>query len=1851
MSDKRFQKTLIATVTGLLLILPLLSVNPAGASSVGSGNEAAIDNALGHDPLGSWRHRDEVAQFYLHKDPDNTIEDPSGTIGGIGGGSAPTMWMDMARPTHQPTSMDSGAGLALEPGETVTFDYEVPNGVTAAIEGDLKIKGFEATFFASETTAATEFDVVVYRLSGGSATEVEDFTLTRAFGPSSPAPTLDEILDDEGLTLSVETFQGSQNVPFPYITLQEGDSIRIDVTPVTTGATLRMDRGTPSHFDVRADSGRVNVWTEDYLGDEADAFPSPYRRKVADDPTKDVPENVDNREVVLFIAQTSAWGAEMMRDDGPGYRHLNNHLSADDNQDNVARPEERNIRILNPGGDDVTDDFEYRQNAALTAPTPPVGQSWMVYRHHLAYPAPTDQDGAPVDAQDNPIQIPSGGTAEDARENWHVPDGNYQMQVFSDQGWVIDHDISIGMTGFDYDLIGFHTHETLLKEPTEFLFSLRNTGRFNDEYGISVPAAGGWRTEISDPLVRLAPNEDETFWVRMTPPDNGGAGDFRVFDVNVVSLASNEVKTIQVNVTLTATERFGVDIFSIEEEVEIRPTLTNHFPATVMNTGNSKQTYVLDTDCECPGWDFRLSSTTIDILSQSIQEVTVIADAPPDAEPGDVFTLELTATQIDNSSVRDRELIPITVFQLDRVYTELLDGSTPTFATRELRNRGANSASNVEFDRDYDQSALYRMRIDNLGDREDTFTLTGSWNPDVGTDLCDQQENLIDSDGDNSGDGVPDGWVFNTDPRLNPGGTYPAQTGFTNGRVTIGATNQGYGVSSSFDDETNDQIQTGFSGIYDVGEVTLGAGDSTYVYFELGYFRTGADARSDDTETCIQVTGAGGAGLITGSGDSSSEAQFDFTLRSANDPTIVRTHSLKGERAGAGGYVERNVYTQAARGVLLEPDIIQPQAGNGTLGGQFQVESLGVVAGNNPTSSVYHLRTTNQAHEYDTLNLRAELPVAAGLAGWTIDLRQGATAGALDVDDLLHDRPQHDSRDDPAGCIRHNSQPALFCTGGVYDEAGIEVEITPPTDAEVGDIVEFEVAVTSDDDATLFDTMQLTARVVGDLDFGLLRHGPQRDLSVDGSAAFPFTIDNTGLQGDEYELEADGPSDWGASLSHSRFFVPGEHQGQAFLAVTPPDDVSVGESASFQVHVTSTANGRSEFANFVATVRATPSLNMTSMPVQGAELLGTSRPGVILPGGELEMQIVLEDLTGSADSVELTIDCDLLPDGWELGFGTPCQNLPAGSTRTTTVAFTETMVPDRNLAVQGLTVVAPDDALGASRLLLAVDAETDDGVSWSHDLGVNLASTFGVVLDAPLGVEQPIAAGGTVTYLLDVTNGGSAVDVIELSAPDLPEGWKVSFDESSPRVRALETVSTIVTVSAPEDANAGDAASLVVFGRSKGDPTKAGEVTLTPRVGFFDLGLQVDSPTGEDVYGAPGETLRYQVRLTNDGTVHDTVQLNLTTPDDQGVNVREKLGQSTVQLAPGQTRHVSLEYTIPKSVQPCFVLRVDVEATSALAEASYNEVAGAKATVLGHVSQDIDDDGIDEFAIDRDREITCFESTSARAGKNVSFEQFSDPSSVGVQLTQPDLVRFLTGEAREAKGLEANSTEPYLLDADGDGRADHLLDSNADGFPDIFWDPDARVSTSLDVAFDVTEDSVQEYFIDVNGNGRLDVWFDLTTGEFGKLIQEFIDGDDPIDYIVDLNGNGVADEGEPILLGKLDGTMLAAQMRDVDGDGVLDLVVDENGDGTPDRFISGKSGKAFRIDASRDYDNDGQNDWAYDSDGDGRLDSYYSPESGRSAAIDTRSEFVRSLQNFWYVGAAFGIVLVLFVVLIAVTRR
>lgn len=1773
MSETRTFRRLLTLVLATLMFAPvLLPAADAGNPNPSPAQAEVIDDDVG-DLGGDWVERTELVPFYLH------------------------------------TTGLTGEAFANAPGDAFTMDLERPRAsISPLAEGptakrsvavgfsDVPVAGDvgEAVFYGN-LTVQDEIPILggeyVLYLSGVTA----GARATAEFWSVDPEGNLDDELRKVNLVPDFDASTGAGDIPTatPYrgsfsfeqvdgFVLPEGWSIAVavameSVAPIGTPAVLHMDTSQyDSRLTLTTRSVGINAWTEDRHGDDTDHFP-----------TASSVASIDRRVVTRWV-HTNHWGNE----DCAGVNDAADLCQRDAlDQTRMAL----RIRDVSPEHDDYLQLVPLDIGLGLEPGDPGFG----------------DREAKCCNTVFAPIEYINVDAAKGIAAFEHTfaypadfLDGTYQVEIQEEgQSWEVLKRFTIGETGFSFEFAPGEspTHIINPGEPTDFVLRLQNDGSTTDTFGVSAPVpGGGWSASIVPGTVTLAPGAHQDVTVTVTPPPTALSGAQRTVVVSAVSLIDNSVKTLTTQTAVTNVVLRDVSLQPTLDVLELRPGFERNFHVVLKNEGTAADQFVVTASGAPAGWTVLLTPSFTDLNSQSRQDLILHVEVPESAVPGTSFTLDLVAKRTADAGVSDTVELPVTVFLIDDLLLgelendhqlrEISDSQISTACDAFLTAYSTAFISStddctdpepvISEDHRFDDAILHRIRLNNLGDREDTYTLSASWVPDSAEDTG------CDGTGTGDRDGVPDGWRYRLLPSDGVSSLVASLPDSASGNYGAGqVTTDGGGY---------------FSGEQELGSVTVPAGSAIDAYVEIHW----------DEADC-----GFGRTLSWRAFDPLAENTLRVTVRSDNDDTLLRRSFISTTLTDAGVVVDESGRSPAAvHGIRLEPEIGQAVNENTSPG----------------TSQVYSLRAINTGNEEDGLRIR----VPIGQDGWDYEIVDGSWSI---LDSHVTDLPNPDVRE-ARECTAAQDLRTLTCTGmGVFDEVRFDVEVSAPASADIGDRDTMTIAGVSlgFGAGEISDTITLHTRVAGDFDFTAEELGGDLHTARTQSSSFPFTIHNIGTETDTYQLEiVEGDGDWQPFLSGlPEVTVPAESDFHGFLTVTAPASAPLGFE-SFRVAVRSVGGQETQFLDFTANVTAIPQLSLASDPI------------TVPPGQTGVFEVTASDLAGDADDVTFTIDTDSLPAGWEPFCNDPddCNVVVGGDSDTRSFGSNDEATGDFGLE-------APSGQLGLSRFTVRVMAETDTGVVAYHDAVVNLASLFDVQLQAANGTSRVAAPGFTTTHDIEVFNTGNAPLTVELSNNALPAGWSISYDAQAFTVQPQVRQPVQIVLTAPEDADPGSDMTLVVFANTVEDPSAVDQIALTTTIG--DFAPQVSAPN-ETVFMAPLETRGVVLTAVNNGTVDDRIALVPTLPSqytdlvrvdfDSGCTTSTAEFACIVEVSAGEAKQVRVELTLPAEIAGEAKVPITWTARSALSVTGASAQDTLDVEVLRFISQDIDGDQIDEFAVDRDQEL------------DNGYDAFREaPGSAGIVLRPIDLTRFLSDEAREEKTttqtIDGQDVEvfTYVIDGDEDGRVDHFLDDGSDGLPDIYWDPDGRIVSELDVTKDLNGDLVREYLVDVDGDGLYDVFFDLVAGEFGDLIQVDADGDGMTDYIADLNGNGQGDQDEPVFYARTGGIVIIEAI-DVDGDGRLDQVLDDDGDGVPDRFIPAGSTESIEI-VMQDVDGDGQDDWTYDADGDGERDSYYNPATGESGLIDSRNVFIRALEDYWYVGALFLLVAALFVVLMIVTRR
>ncbi len=1804
----------MAVIVALLMVMPtIMTATPAGA------NTPAIIETLtqaGVRPGSDFTHQVENTKFYLHTDDyflTASNPDPNQVPGDPGAGTpvsgqvafGDAYIMDMARPTDEGTGEDS-RGISMGPALEANIGGVPLPGAQAAREQPR----FDMT---PGLHARDEFKL--YRIAAsvwvGGMDPLPDVLPTNVFmdvyaypaggeRPETPETTL--ILRREG---STTTTSGSTIHPGPvarFSALEILDDTNGVPYPATTtfSVQFRLQNGVgvlwadtetfESSITLRSDSARIAMWTEDRRNTVRDVFPPGTNATPAAD-----------RRVNVIAAHFNVWAGIDCLQDQPRV--------GDCPIDNIDQTQHQ-ITINKIKIDAATG---LRQDLGSI----PLDQGGLS-QGTVAKCCTTD-DLINYKLASNAVAVFRysffyGGDFDD---------GIYHIKLFQPKGhpngWALGRDFRTGLVDFTIEAApgeilsgGKVVHKILAGEETHFTVRVSNLGAAPDTISVAVPPPPitGWTATINTPTLVIGPGEHRDVTVIVKSPPTAATTDSVELRVSAVSSLDQRIKTLPLVTNVVATNIPGVTLSSTKSQMEVRPNQESALAISIRNDGFARSSFLISkklggssTTGNCADWIFTLTPPSIALHSSSRSDLIVGVTPPVNTVPGTACLATFQATAIGDSTVKSTLTLPIKVLVVNEVQLGVHVSNERTW--REPADDHPLDEAGLPFvggtrafseDTVFDLTAIYRLQITNSGDQTDVYQLRGSWNPNVGTHTG---ECAGDEDEDYPYDGIPNAWGFSFPP-----------SGSIDDTVAYGA-NRVLATSQA----------AAFSGVYTLADLEVQPGETLFVPLELG------TAREPGTDACPNT---GGTQAV------SSEAEFTVTVRSALDQTVTKRLALKANYIEPGAWIRENVYEASLHDLSIDMGLRDGRVAS----------DLGLFTKDGASDDIsFPIRVINRGNEKESATIQVE----AGYDGWEHKIVSVANVHPGNT------------------CSPNDSQTVdtrqLRCQAGVYDEIIANVVLTPPADVTLGERHSVQVfASVPGQEGVVSISKRVTARVVGTFDYDLRSASPLQQVAFGQSVRLPFTIQNLGTQGDTFQIQlanSQQTAGWTPSLSLTNVFVPALARWHGFVTVTPPAGILPDAPATqFQVLVTSTTTQESKIVTVSAkAIAATEDFFVFGDPE--SNLIRRAEPTSIF--------VKVSDLTGKEKATVTRVGG--LPEGWSM---TNVKNVD--------------LPLEQGQASAEFKITAPADALGTSRLPIRFKATSGD-LSQQADVMINLASSYGVGLATPDDNATLIQAGSHANFVLEVTNRGLSQDTIDMSGLiGLPSGWTASFSPSSVPLQPLESRDITLTVNAPAGATPGQQLELVVFASSLGDDTRGASVTVKLHVGLVKLDI---TPVADPVYAGPESRPGHTLLLKNNGTLP---LKNLVLSSDGGTfDSQLDASFSTAvfeEILPGDVRETRLSFQLPPDIRQRANVPVEVEATSTLdALANFKASSTTNTVLLPYEERDVDRDGFREYAVDANRD--------GRDGK----EAFAESASItGVKTTclsctglgEPGLARFLTPEARATKQVDVtvnNETVKrlsYVTDANDDGSRDLFLDTTGDQLPDRYWDANRTVFQDLTRATlkledparpgvtsvkvlalpkDVTGDGILDYFIDTDGDGldangafsfeagTLDVFFDLTTGRFGKLIPKDINSDNIMDYVVDLNGDERPGDNEPVLFASA-GRLASLLLADMDGDGALDEVYTYEGRG-PNCFIRrgvGADGKCFAI-TLKDVTRDGKDDWTYDIDGDGRIESYYDPVTGKSGKIDTQSQFVQSLVDYWYVAALFAVVSLLFIVLLAVTRR
>jgi uncharacterized membrane protein/murein tripeptide amidase MpaA len=363
------------------------------------------------------------------------------------------------------------------------------------------------------------------------------------------------------------------------------------------------------------------------------------------------------------------------------------------------------------------------------------------------------------------------------------------------------------------------------------------------------------------------------------------------------------------------------------------------------------------------------------------------------------------------------------------------------------------------------------------------------------------------------------------------------------------------------------------------------------------------------------------------------------------------------------------------------------------------------------------------------------------------------------------------------------------------DSATFDVSVTIPPSATNGESDTATVQIQSQADPSVSDsaTLQTTAN------FYNMSFSPEQDsqYGLPGTdVIYTFEVTNLGNLVDTFDLVASGT--W------------------TVIAPSTVGPLDPGESAAFDVtvQIPGTAQpGDNDVATLTLSSQGDETKSVTSQLTTTAGVLGplVSPTEITLsgdPGTDVVYPLTITNKYTAVENFYISVSGN----SWEV-------NAPLRSG----------LIAPNQYRVVEVTVSIPADAVAGSNDTAVIEITSDKpNVVPAYANLTTVANNFYALAVAAetdtLIASQP---GESVTFLLDITNLGSAVDTFDLAASS---DWMVSLPETVGPLAPVEIAGAEVTVTVPADASSGEVNATTVTVTSQADPQVTGQIILTTRL-------------------------------------------------------------------------------------------------------------------------------------------------------------------------------------------------------------------------------------------------------------------------------------------------------------------------------------------------------------------------------------------------------------------------------------
>jgi len=179
--------------------------------------------------------------------------------------------------------------------------------------------------------------------------------------------------------------------------------------------------------------------------------------------------------------------------------------------------------------------------------------------------------------------------------------------------------------------------------------------------------------------------------------------------------------------------------------------------------------------------------------------------------------------------------------------------------------------------------------------------------------------------------------------------------------------------------------------------------------------------------------------------------------------------------------------------------------------------------------------------------------------------------------------------------------------------------------------------------------------------------------------------------------------------------------------------------------------------------------------------------------------------------------------------------------------------------------------------------------------------------------------GELITHGFTVQNKGSSSDTYELTL-ELPEGWSSLPVTDQVSLGPDESRRVFANINVPGDAKAGEY-EITMTAESTTGPEKASTTTYIQVESVPNVEL---SWVAEPPRVGPGGTTEGEIEIRNTGNLIDTYELEVTVEENWDYSIEEE----TIQLLPGQSKILTVSFSVPEGASSGERYRIEIELSS-----------------------------------------------------------------------------------------------------------------------------------------------------------------------------------------------------------------------------------------------------------------------------------------------------------------------------------